>query len=121
MLTRYRLQFLRDPVIISLSSIVQIDHSVGLTFSTVLATVFLANDLTISTVAGVAMEIAELLAGRNIDNRMVPFSSSRACETLKRLHCQAVANAELQQLLKSSYYDVYLNALNSELFVTSQG
>jgi len=108
-------------VVISLSSIVQTDHSVGLTFSTVLATVFLANDLTISTVAEVAMEIAELLAGRNIDKRMMPFSSFRACETLERLHCQAVANVELQHLSKSSYYDVYLNALNLELFVTSQG
>lgn len=108
-------------MIISLSSIVQIAHSVGLTLSTVLATVFLANDSAISTVAGVAMEIAELLAGRNIDGRMMPFSSFRACETLKRLHRQVVANVELQHLPKSSYYDVYLNALNSELFVTSQG
>lgn len=74
-------------MIISLSLIVQIDHSVGLTFLTVLATVFIANDLAISIVAGGAMEIAELLAGRNIDNRMMPFSSFRACETLKRLHC----------------------------------
>lgn len=99
----------------------QIAHSVGLTFLPVLAVIPLANDSTISTVAGVAMEIAELLARRNIDNHMMFLSRFGACETLKRLHRQVVANVELQHLPKSSYYDVYLNALNSELFVTSQG
>ena len=106
-------------MIISLSSIVQIAHWVRLTFLTVLVTVPLANDLAISTVARVAMGIAELLAGRNIDNRMIPSSRFGACETLKHLHRQVVANVELQHLPKCSYYDVYLNAMNSELFITS--
>ncbi|KAH8631160.1 hypothetical protein IG631_12842 [Alternaria alternata] len=96
-------------------------HPVGLTFLTVLATMPLPNDLAIRTVARRAMGIAELLASRNIDNCMIPFSRFGACGTLKRLHRQVVANVELQHLPKSSYYDVYLNALNSELLIISQG
>lgn len=65
------------------------------------------------------MEIAELLARRNIDNHMMFLSRFGACETLKRLHRQVVVNVELQQVPKSSYYDVYLNVLKSELFITS--
>jgi hypothetical protein len=67
------------------------------------------------------METAGLLARRNIDNHVMFFSRFGACETLKHLHRQVVANVELQHVPKPSYYDVYLNALNSELFITSQG
>jgi hypothetical protein len=95
-------------VVTSLSSIVQITHSVGLTFLIILAAVPLANNIAISTVARVAMGIADLLASRSIDNRMMPLSRFGAYETPKRLHRQVVANVELQHLPKSSYYDVYL-------------
>ena len=72
-------------MITSLSSIAQIAHSVGLTFLPVLAVTPLANDSTISTVARIAMEIAELLARRNIDNHMI-FLSRFGALAGARLH-----------------------------------